>query len=833
MKIRRSGRDGALRCPDAAARRRYHFLGLAMLLWSASVASAQDVRRARPVDEPPAPRAAPAQESADKTLRSLVQEFSGTPASETERSDQRQLDYANALFTRKLYDLAIPEYQKYLDDYPGRPGRANAYFSLGECYRNLNRVSSARTNLQKVLNDYGDSEFAAPAAYALAEIAFADKDYATALPLFHRSAGRSKEPAVALSARYFAARCLEALGRKDEAANIYAGVAESGNPNPYREDARVTAASIFAARGRKVDALKQYEALANEAQKPALKAESAVRGGMIALELIQADKGKLDKSMVDRATALLQKGRTMPEAGKFRAIAQVGLRRLQYQTGQYAQLLADYKKELGTLPEGAQAEVLLLAANSERQLGHSKEAEALYRDIIAKYPDREEAKDAAYQRLINVYNTDPSALNAAVDEFLATNPTGERADQAKLLKAEALYKQQNYTEAASIYGELRGSQLSPKLRAEAAYKLGLCHVQTKNVTGVIEAFTYYIQTFRDSPEIPAAMGQRALAYEQSKNYTAALNELNIILAKYPKAREREATLQLKALILGQQENTKGMVDTFRQLLKEFPKSSVAAQAQYYIGKAAFEAKDYKTALTALNTARQLNKEQYYNLASLRIILCQFYLKDQAALTKEVNDFMASSPSANVPPEVLEWLGIQYYNEKNFQAAEKYLSALRKVDNPGKVKPDYLFYLGDAATKLKNMAEAEEAFSKYLQTAKDPAGKAKVLLALGAVKISAHKPDDAQKIAEEIMVLQPEGRVNAEARLLAGEVQLERGNFDDAGKAFKGVALLYDDPAITPRALNKAALAYRQAGKAEEADRLSRELRERYPNYAGG
>ena len=808
-------------------------IGLAMLLWSASVASAQDVRRARPVDEPPAPRAVPAQESADKTLRSLVQEFSETPAGETERSDQRQLDYANALFTRKLYDLAIPEYQKYLDDYPGRPGRANAYFSLGECYRNLNRVSSARTNLQKVLNDYGDSEFAAPAAYALAEIAFADKDYATALPLFHRSAGKSKEPAVALSARYFEARCLEALGRKDEAANIYAGVAESGNPNPYREDARVTAASIFAARGRKVDALKQYEALANEAQKPALKAESAVRGGMIALELIQSDKGKLDKSMVDRATALLQKGRTMPEAGKFRAIAQVGLRRLQYQTGQYAQLLADYKKELGTLPEGAQAEVLLLAANSERQLGHSKEAEALYRDIIAKYPDREEAKDAAYQRLINVYNTDPSALNAAVDEFLATNPTGERADQAKLLKAEALYKQQNYTEAASIYGELRGSQLSPKLRAEAAYKLGLCHVQTKNVTGVIEAFTYYIQTFPDSPEIPAAMGQRALAYEQSKNYTGALNELNILLAKYPKAREREATLQLKALILGQQENTKGMVDTFRQLLKEFPKSSVAAQAQYYIGKAAFEAKDYKTALTALNTARQLNKEQYYNLASLRIILCQFYLKDQAALTKEVNDFMASSPSANVPPEVLEWLGIQYYNEKNFQAAEKYLSALRKVDNPGNLKPDYLFYLGNAATKLKNVAEADDAFSKYLQTAKDPAGKAKVLLALGAVKISAHKPDDAQKIAEEIMALQPEGRVNAEARLLAGEVQLERGNFDDAGKAFKGVALLYDDPAITPRALNKAALAYRQAGNTEEADRLSHELRERYPNYAGG
>src|SRR5207249_4630749 len=321
-------------------------LGLAMLLWTASVAPAQwqpEVRRARPVDESPVPRALPAEDSIKRTLRSLEQESSEPPARETERSDQRQLDYANALFTRKLYDLAVPEYQKYLDDYPGRPGRANAYFSLGECYRNLKRVSSARTNLQKVLNDYGDSEFAGPAAYALAEIAFAEKDYAAALPLFHRSAAKSKEPAVALS--------LEATGRKEEAADIYAQVADTGNPNPYREDARLTAASIFAARGRKIDALKQYEALANESQKPALRAESAVRGGMIALELVQADKGKIDKTMADRAAALLQKGRTLPEAGKFRAIAQVGLRRLQYQTGQYAQLLADYKRELEKLPE--------------------------------------------------------------------------------------------------------------------------------------------------------------------------------------------------------------------------------------------------------------------------------------------------------------------------------------------------------------------------------------------------------------------------------------------------------------------------------------------------
>ena len=798
-------------------------LGLAMLFWFADLALAQPPPGfPRPLPpQPPVSRAFPAEEAPEPP-----------PAAETEQPEKRQLEYANALFTRKLYDLAIPEYQKYLDEYPGASGRPNAYFSLGECFRNLNKPSSARTNFQRVLNDYAESDFAGPAAYALAEMAFTQKDYAAALPLFHRSATKSKDAAVALSARYFEARCLEALDRKDEACDIYQQVAEAKNPNPYREDSRETAARIAVARGRKADALKQYEALSNETQKPALKTEATVRAGLIALDLLQPDKGKIDKGMSDKAMTLLQKGRSLPEAGRWRSLAQLGILRLQFQTGQFAQLLNDYKKTQQQLPEEMRAEVILLAANSQRQVGHAKEAEALYREIIDKYPGREEAKEAAFERLINIYNSDPSALPPEVDEFLATDPSAERADQAKLFKAEALYKQQNYPRAAPIFSELRASKLSPKLRAEAAYQLGSCYLQMKDVAGIVEAFGFFVQAFPDNPLASSAYAGRAETYESDKNYDAALSDWNAILAKYPQAREREEALQRKALILGQQQNPKGMSDTFRQLLKEFPKSPAASMAHYYIGKAAFEMKDYKTALASLNTARQLDKDRYYVQATIRIISSYFGLHDRGAVTREVDGFLAANAAGTIPAEILEWLGIGYYNEKNYAAAEKYLGVLGKIDNPP-VKPDFWFYLGDAAAKQQKFDESETALGKYLQVATDPAGKAKVLLKLGEVKIAAHKPDDAQKIAEQIMVLQPEGQVNAQARLLAGDVQFERGNFDEASKAFMGVALLYDDPAITPRALHKAATAYQRAGNTAEADKVARQLREKYPNYAGG
>ena len=68
-------------------------------------------------------------------------------------------------------------------------------------------------------------------------------------------------------------------------ATLYQQVVEVKNPNPFRDDSRLAAGSIFLARGRKGDALKQFEALANETSKPALKAEATVRAGLVALDL--------------------------------------------------------------------------------------------------------------------------------------------------------------------------------------------------------------------------------------------------------------------------------------------------------------------------------------------------------------------------------------------------------------------------------------------------------------------------------------------------------------------------------------------------------------------
>src|SRR4026208_69545 len=94
---------------------------LAGLLMSGALA--QEVRRAQPFNEPPVPRALPVDEAPPG--------LEDRPSTPEQPNDKRQLEYANALFARRMYDLAIPEYEKYLNDYGGAPRRPQCLLGFG------------------------------------------------------------------------------------------------------------------------------------------------------------------------------------------------------------------------------------------------------------------------------------------------------------------------------------------------------------------------------------------------------------------------------------------------------------------------------------------------------------------------------------------------------------------------------------------------------------------------------------------------------------------------------------------------------------------------------
>ena len=205
-----------------------YFSGAAFLLLAAGGA-AQEVRRAQPVDSEPRTAPAvpfdsfdsPSPTPAPRTKPPTIIDETGPRTAPSPQAahvsassaDQVQLAYANDLYARGLMDSAAPEYEKYLGLYPNAPlaDRQAALFRLGECYRKLGNVNSAKNAYQTLLLDFATGQFIGPSAYRLADLYYAEKDYDSALNYYRKASVRLIDPQVALAAKFYSARCLEVL----------------------------------------------------------------------------------------------------------------------------------------------------------------------------------------------------------------------------------------------------------------------------------------------------------------------------------------------------------------------------------------------------------------------------------------------------------------------------------------------------------------------------------------------------------------------------------------------------------------------------------------------
>ena len=200
-----------------------------------------------------------------------------------------------------------------------------------------------------------------------------------------------------------------------------------------------------------------------------------------------------------------------------------------YESGKFKQVADFYNANPKDFSTDALPEVLLLAGNAERKLANYKESLPLYSTgHRANYPDSADAKEAQYQRLASLYYTDDPGLGGEIDKYVAQNAGSDKIPQLTLMKAEALYRKQKYTEAIPVYASLTGSALPDELMADSEFKLGWCQMQTKNYPDAIKSFSEFLATYPKNKLAPSALAQRALASQQTKDFTSALKDFNEI-----------------------------------------------------------------------------------------------------------------------------------------------------------------------------------------------------------------------------------------------------------------------------------------------------------------
>ena len=758
----------------------------------------------------PSPTPAPQPKPADDEAGSIR---IGPTAVGAAEQQQGVLDRANSFYARKMYDLAVPEYEMFLVSSGDAKLRDGALFRLAECHRILGNSAAARAGYEKLVMEFRKGEFAGAGAYRLGEMLFEEKLYEASAAQFATAATEAKDREIRLAAKYFSARSLDYLKRSPEAREAYRAVVSTDGKNPYRDHALLALANLDVSAGKKAEGLTTFEAVAGLSKDPEIVAEACVKAAALAAELKQNAK----------ALTLFDKAAKVSETSEWRPAALVGAMRLRYQTGDYAGIAEMGTGVLEKVPAETKPEVLQILASSQRQSGKNLQARQTYDLLLKEFPDSAPAREAPFQRLACLYALKDKNLVAEIDAFLEKTTDPKDRTQALRLKAETLFKQGDYAGAGKTYTSLLEKNLPPDQDADALYKAAWCLAAVEKPQEAISAYSAFIDKYPTHPLAATALAQRAQAKQQSKAFDAAIEDYDLLISKYPGSKEREIALLQKALIFGQQQKYEPMSAAFEKLLEEFPKSAAAAQAYFWLGWAAFEQKNYKKSTQLLEKSRAIDPAQYGERATLRMILAFYYLDDRAAVTREA----AIYKGKNLPAEISLWLAVQLIAEGKNDKAEALLLPLTK--NPAAVPAEAWISLAEVQVRLGKFKQARMPTDKALEAARDPASRARALIASARIYLGEKDFRSATSQIEEALLLQPEGRLNAEARLASGDVLFAQADFDGAARAYMTISVLSNDPAVAPRALQQAATAYRRANNKDEADKAAAELKQRFPD----
>lgn len=721
---------------------------------------------------------------------------------------------ANNFYARKMPELAIPEYEKFLILRTSGPGRDEALFRLAESHRLAANPAAARTGYEKLVNEFQSGEFAAAGAFRLGEILYDEKFYEPATIQFELAAREAKEPGIRIASAYFAARGLDALEKLDSAEDRYRSVLQQTTDNPYLENSAMALGALQLRRGKNQAALATYETLSKIATSRDVAASASLQAARLAKET-----GANDKALA-LYDASIQKS---PDA-KTKSEALVESLRLRYTAKDFEGVVKMAPAAEQSLDPGARAEILQILAASLRQSGRENEARQAYDRLLAEHP-ASASPEVLYQRLLTLYALKDLSLPAEADKFLQTSAEPKQKASVSLLKAESLFQRNEHAAAAKAYESiLANSWLTGEQCTAALYKYAWSLAAAGDSAGAVKAYTEFLAKNPNDKLASGALLQRGLARQKMKAYPEAVADFDLLLKDYSMSKDVEIALLQKALTLGTQNKFPEMAAVFRELLAKYPNSAAAAQANYWIGWEASERKNHKEAVPFLDRARSLDSKNYGERASLRIILSYYQLEDLKSLSAEVDRYQG----APLPPQVLAWLSQGLIEERQFAKAAKILQPL--ADNSSTATPDILILLSEARLGLCDFAGAGQAADKFLAVSTEPPAQARGQIAKARAEAGLNRFPTARQAVDQALFLQPEGRLNSEARIASGDIYFAEGDYDSAARAFLSVSVLSDDQKLAPKALSRAAESYERANNSSEADKVLKELAERFPSY---
>ena len=761
--------------------------------------------------------------------------------------EEARFKIGEAHYRNQSWDLALMEFDSYLNDFPAGRNRVIVLYHAGESHRTLAgklliaeekaaRMAIAENAYRATLQTTKTGPYAAYAAFRLASFAYnaaatTPDRYKDAIRWFTLAAAQApkEQAAIRHASLFFKGRSCKFTGALKDAAGAFEEVIRIKAGNDYYEKALMELATLDMEAGRADAAMKKFEMLAKESVAAETRAESMVNAGMI-----HADAGRTAEAIQHFEDAAKMNGAPLAQAR-----ARFGLVFAYFKQKAYDKVISAWRgmTDYASLDPNNRARLLIIVGTSYAAADQHLRAAEVFGILEENMPERDEAHEGGYKRLVSLFKMNdpglPEAVTAYVERWRERKPESDFLDKAWLVRAAYYYNREVWEQSAEAYQRVREKKLEPEKIATYLYQRG----SAETASGDKEAaatLTQFVEKYPADERIPMAILQRGKANLKTKDYPGAIADFENVRDKYPKSDAAESAAYHAGKVKGMKQDYPGMVADFQRLLKDFPTTKVAPEAWYWIGTGLFQQQKWQECVEPLRTARDKDLKSYYTDATLMIIGALTAQKDLDPLMAEVDGYLKGTQEKKISPDILRWLGRTVFAQRqDYRAASRYLSPVVTYDDPRSTAPEIWSTLGESQVENGSHESGIVALDHHLAAEPPAMEKVKSLLLKGRAYFALGKLTEATQSAEAGLDLDKETLLSAQLRLLLGDIAMASNRPNEAISSYGTVMQDWEDPTYTPLAMTKLIGAFEKSGdpaNAAKAGKVRDELKKRFPRY---
>ncbi len=753
----------------------------------------------------------------------MIGVLSGGPSAFSERqepgvNEKEEFDFANGLFSRGMFDLAIDGYKSSLETYPESRYSELARYRIGESYFLQKKYAEALDRFDAFIKQHPSGDLARRAALRQGQICFFTGDYAGAESRLSSLADAEDIPDVAAAARYYMANVYLKNKDHERARDTLQRLTDDLPGSEYAPFAYMNLGDIYSGSGDFQKAADAYQAASSLSVGKDMIARAELRAGD-AYQLA-GDRG--------RARTAYRKAMDISAGPDIVEKAVLGLVSSLYSDAEYQRIIDDFD---GLFAKTESAEIrsrmLVVLGNSFFQTDRFAEAAKVYGEAAGTYPETGSGIKAGLNECWALYESGELDRSLSrIDAYLAV-PAGSR-DEAFYLKAKALAGSGRTDEAIDIYGKLTRDFKASSFSREALYETGWLYDRSGKPEEAVRSYRGFADRYPEDKRSPGVLlkaGQNNLELGRDKE---AEKDYRLFLSRYDESPLKENVLFQLGKVYINTNDFEPLIETYEKFMEEFPGSRVRDSVLYWTGRGYQGKEDWAKAIKVYSRITSDTEGAFYASGSDATAYC-LYRKGAAPEAADTwYDLMTGEPGFAVDQGVYRWVADHYFNSgqgnRSLAVLRLYEERHGKSDAGGAVP----YMIGENLRRSGRLDEAEDYFRRTIAREDPSPYLERSYLGVGRCCLARGQHEGALTAFEEALKLHKDNMVGAHARFEIGNVRSEMGEYAEAAKAYAMVAILYEDRDLCPRALFRAGECFKKAGMEQKSADMFEELIRKYP-----